>query len=71
MKKIKIGEKYFFSFDLQISAQVIIFIYYTVNRFIFAALNFCDFGTLGLLRAFYFCAIKVQNIVLSKTKVEF
>ena len=44
---------------------------YTVNRFIFAALNFCDYGPFGLLRAFYFCARKMQNLLLSMAKVEF
>ena len=45
----------------------------TVYSFIFAALNFWNFGIFqfGLLRAFYLCARKTQNVLLIKTKVAF
>ena len=39
--------------------------YYTVYRFIFAALNLCVFCTFGLLRAFCFCIILIGDIALS------
>ena len=42
----------------------------TVNRFIFVALNFCNYGPYSLLRAFYIC-VRIAKTFLSKTKVEF
>ena len=43
----------------------------TVFRFIFAAVNFCDYGPYGLLRAFYCCVGMKKDIALSVPEVEF
>ena len=44
---------------------------YTVNRFIFAVLKFCVFGTLGLLRASYFCDHVIAKGLSFLPEVEF
>mgnify|MGYP001554195210 CR=1 FL=1 len=66
-------QKCTFSFHLMTfgDCDLILIPHDTVNRFIFAALNYCVFGSFSLLQAFHFCVRMVGDIVLSVPEVEF